>query len=88
MIMKIDIRESILSDDEFRNLALHVSELQHPNILELGGYCAEYGQRLLVYTYFCGKTLHDILHNEDDIRRKLSWNARIQVALRAARALE
>lgn len=88
MVMKIDIRESTLSNDEFRNLAFHVSELQHPNILELIGYCTEYGQRLLVYTYFSGRTLHDILHDENDIKRKLSWNARIEVALGAARALE
>ncbi|KMZ70637.1 Kinase [Zostera marina] len=88
MVMKIDIRESTLSNDEFRNLAFHVFELQHPNILELIGYCTEYGQRLLVYTYFSGRTLHDILHDENDIKRKLSWNARIEVALGAARALE
>ncbi|ONK75944.1 uncharacterized protein A4U43_C03F22210 [Asparagus officinalis] len=87
-VMKLDNVNSKISVDEFLELVLSISELRHPNIVELVGYCAEFGQRLLVYNFFSRKTLHDVLHYEDDLREKLSWNARLQVALGAARALE
>ncbi|MQM03534.1 hypothetical protein Taro_036317, partial [Colocasia esculenta] len=87
-IVKIDNPNDALPVDEFLELVLRISELRHPNIVELVGYCAEYGQRLLVYSYLSKRTLHDVLHNRDDAKGKLSWNARIQVALGAAQALE
>uniref|UniRef100_A0A1D1XHP7 Protein STRUBBELIG-RECEPTOR FAMILY 3 n=1 Tax=Anthurium amnicola TaxID=1678845 RepID=A0A1D1XHP7_9ARAE len=88
VIMKLDNANNALPVDEFLELILGIFELRHPNIVELMGYCAEYGQRLLAYNYFSRRTLHDTLHSRDDLKRKLSWNARIQVALGAARALE
>ncbi|XP_038981671.1 protein STRUBBELIG-RECEPTOR FAMILY 3-like isoform X2 [Phoenix dactylifera] len=87
-VMKIDNVNSRIPVDVFLELVANISELRHPNIVELVGYCAEFGQRLLVYKYFSRKTLHDILHCGDDLNRKLSWNARLQVALGAAKALE
>uniref|UniRef100_A0A1D1XYD9 Protein STRUBBELIG-RECEPTOR FAMILY 3 n=2 Tax=Anthurium amnicola TaxID=1678845 RepID=A0A1D1XYD9_9ARAE len=87
-IIKLDNGNNTLPADGFFELVLSISELQHPNIVELVGYCAEHGQRLLVYNYFSRRTLHDVLHSGDDLKRKLSWNTRIQVALGAARALE
>lgn len=79
---------SKISANEFLELASSISKLKHPNVLELVGYCAEYEQRLLVYNYFSKRTLHDTLHFEDNFKKKLSWNARVEVALAAARALE
>ncbi|XP_072951038.1 protein STRUBBELIG-RECEPTOR FAMILY 3-like isoform X1 [Typha angustifolia] len=87
-VMKIDNVSSRIAVDDFLDLVLNISELRHPNIVELVGYCAEFGQRLLVYNYFSRKTLHDVLHCGDDFNKKLSWNARLQVALGAAKALE
>ncbi|XP_010905405.1 protein STRUBBELIG-RECEPTOR FAMILY 3 isoform X3 [Elaeis guineensis] len=87
-VMKIDNVTSRIPVDVFLELVANISELRHPNIVELVGYCAEFGQRLLVYKYFSRKTLRDILHCGDDLNRKLSWNARLQVALGAAKALE
>nr|XP_010921975.1 protein STRUBBELIG-RECEPTOR FAMILY 3 [Elaeis guineensis] len=87
-VLKLDNMNSNIQLDDFLELVLSISELRHPNILELVGYCAEFGQCLLVYKYFSNKTLHDILHGEDDHKIKLSWNARIQIAFEAARALE
>lgn len=86
--MKLDNVNNSLPVDAFLEMVLGISELRHANVLELVGYCAEHGQRLLVYDYFSRRTLHDVLHGEEDLRRKLSWKARIQVALGAARALE
>ncbi|CAA7409208.1 unnamed protein product [Spirodela intermedia] len=87
-IMKLDNVNNSLPVDTFLEMVLGISELRHANILKLVGYCAEHGQRLLVYDYFSRRTLHDVLHGEEDLKRKLSWKARIQVALGAARALE
>nr|XP_018673670.1 PREDICTED: protein STRUBBELIG-RECEPTOR FAMILY 3 isoform X2 [Musa acuminata subsp. malaccensis] len=87
-VMKLDNVNSRVPADDFLELVLAVSELRHPNILELVGYCAEFDQRLLVYRYFSQKTLHDILHVGDDLNTRLSWTARLEVALGAAKALE
>lgn len=87
-VMKLDNANSKISVDDFLDLVVSILELRHPNIVELVGYCAEFGQRLLVYHYFSKLTLHDILHYEDDLKRELSWDTRLQIALGAAKALE
>lgn len=79
---------SLQRDEDFLNLVLSISELQHDNVIELVGYCMEHGQRLLVYHYCSSQTLEDVLHSDDELRKKLSWNDRIHIALGAARALE
>ncbi|XP_010278328.1 PREDICTED: protein STRUBBELIG-RECEPTOR FAMILY 3 isoform X2 [Nelumbo nucifera] len=76
------------TDEEFLELVSSISKLKHANVIKLEGYCAEHGQKLLIYEYCSNGTLHDALHSDDEINRKLSWNARIQMALGAARALE
>ncbi|CAL9210195.1 unnamed protein product [Musa hybrid cultivar] len=88
-VVKLDNKNSDLPGDEFLKLVKIISEIQHPNIVELVGYCMDFGQRLLVYKYFSRKTLFDVLHSDDvGVKEKLSWNARIQIALEAAKALE
>lgn len=87
-VLMLDNMSSNIQLDDFLELVLSISELRHPNILELVGYCAEFGQCLLVYNYFSNKRLHDILHSEDDHKIRLSWSGRIQIAFEAAKALE
>lgn len=86
-VLKLDNKNSNLPVDEFLKLLKSISEIRHPNIVELVGYCMEFGQRLLIYNYFSNTSLYDILHNDCDLKRKLPWNARIQIALEAAKAL-
>ncbi|XP_058196729.1 protein STRUBBELIG-RECEPTOR FAMILY 3-like isoform X1 [Rhododendron vialii] len=76
------------SNEDFLELVSAVSKLQHPNVVELVGYCAEHGQQLLVFEYCENGTLHEALHLDDEIHKKLSWNTRIRLALGAATALE
>ncbi|XP_044462637.1 protein STRUBBELIG-RECEPTOR FAMILY 3 isoform X3 [Mangifera indica] len=76
------------SDDEFLGLVSRISKLQHPNIVNLVGYCNEHRQRLLVYEYCGNGTLHDLLHMDEENHKKLSWNMRTRMALGAARALQ
>ncbi|KAK7327941.1 hypothetical protein VNO77_22034 [Canavalia gladiata] len=88
-VRKLDATASMgQSHEQFLQLVSSISKIQHANIARLVGYCAEHSQRLLVYEYCSNGTLHDALHGDDDRRIKLPWNARIQVALGAARALE
>ncbi|KAK9152626.1 hypothetical protein Sjap_000106 [Stephania japonica] len=75
------------NNEQFLDLVSIISRLRHVNVLEFLGYCAEHGQQLLVYEYCSNGTLHDAIHS-DGLRNKLSWNARVQVALGSARALE
>ncbi|XWS19545.1 hypothetical protein CRYUN_Cryun31cG0024700 [Craigia yunnanensis] len=88
-IKKLDTRASRWKNDaEFLELVSTISKLRHPNILELVGYCNEHGQRLLVYEYCRNGTLYDALRADDGIHKKLSWNARVRVALGVARTLQ
>ncbi|RRT66823.1 hypothetical protein BHE74_00035680, partial [Ensete ventricosum] len=88
-VVKLDNKNSDLPGDEFLKLVKIISEIQHPNIVELVGYCMDFGQRLLVCKYFSSKTLFDVLHSDDvGVKEKLSWTARIHIALEAAKALE
>uniref|UniRef100_A0A6M2EQS4 Protein kinase domain-containing protein n=1 Tax=Populus davidiana TaxID=266767 RepID=A0A6M2EQS4_9ROSI len=76
------------TDEEFLQLVSSISKIQHDNILVFVGYCNEHGQRLFVYKYCENGTLYDALHADEEIHRKLTWNARIRLALGAARALQ
>lgn len=75
-------------DDEFLELVNSIDRIRHANIVELIGYCVEHGQRLLIYEYCSNGSLQDALHSDDEFKTRLSWNARIRIALGAARALE
>lgn len=88
-VKKLDNRVSDQQkDDEFLELVNNIDRIRHANVVELMGYCAEHGQRLLIYEYCENGSLQDALHSDDEYKRKLSWNARITMALGAARALE
>ncbi|CAL9773895.1 unnamed protein product [Musa acuminata subsp. burmannicoides] len=88
-VKKIDSAAvSLQEEDSFLEAISNMSRFRHPNIVTLSGYCVEHGQRLLVYEYIGNGTLHDMLHFANDSSNTLSWNARVRVALGAARALE
>ncbi|BAT92258.1 hypothetical protein LR48_Vigan05g151700 [Vigna angularis] len=88
-VKKLDKRVSNdQTDDEFLDLINNIDRIRHANIVELIGYCTEHGQRLLIYEYCSNGSLQDALHSDDEFKTRLSWNARIRIALGAARALE
>uniref|UniRef100_M1BE11 Kinase n=1 Tax=Solanum tuberosum TaxID=4113 RepID=M1BE11_SOLTU len=89
VIKKIDSAAlSLQEEDNFLEAVSNMSRLRHPNIVQLIGYCAEHGQRLLVYDHVANGSLHDMLHFADERSELLTWNARVRVALGTARALE
>ncbi|PHT45799.1 Protein STRUBBELIG-RECEPTOR FAMILY 8 [Capsicum baccatum] len=65
-----------------------ISQLDHPNITELVGYCSEDGQHLLVHEFHENGSLHDFLHKMDDDNTRLTWDTRVKIALGTAKALE
>ncbi|KAL8131309.1 hypothetical protein AgCh_007297 [Apium graveolens] len=88
-VKKLDKRASSqLNDDEFVDMVNSIDKIRHANVVEIMGYCAEHGQRLLIYEYCGNGTLQDALHADDEFKKRLSWNTRIRMALGAARALE
>lgn len=88
-VKKID--SSVLSNDltdDFIEMISNISNLHHPNVTELIGYCSEYGQHLLIYEFHKNGSLHDFLHLADEYSKPLIWNSRVKIALGTARALE
>ncbi|XP_077227341.1 serine/threonine-protein kinase-like protein CCR1 [Tasmannia lanceolata] len=60
-------------------------KIRHCNLVNLLGYCAEMGERLLVYEFMPHGTLHDHLHGG---LSPVNWNLRLKISLQAARGLE
>ncbi|KAI4300269.1 hypothetical protein L6164_033666 [Bauhinia variegata] len=60
-------------------------KIRHCNIVNLLGYCAEMGERLLVYEYMPHGTLYDHLHGG---LSPLNWSLRLKISMQAAKGLE
>ncbi|OEL20434.1 Serine/threonine-protein kinase-like protein CCR4 [Dichanthelium oligosanthes] len=67
-----------------------LSRVNHKNLVRLLGFCADGGERILVYEYMPNGTLHDHLHKRPaPLSPPLaSWPARLRLALGAARGIE
>ncbi|KAK4365664.1 hypothetical protein RND71_013544 [Anisodus tanguticus] len=75
--------------ENFVKMVPDISQLDHPNVTELVGYCSEDGQHLLVYEFHKNGSLHDFLHRMDEgSTRLITWDSRVKIALGIARALE
>lgn len=60
-------------------------KIRHCNIVNLLGYCAEMGERLLVYEYMPHGTLYDHLHGG---LSPLNWSLRLKISMQTAKGLE
>ncbi|KAK9281137.1 hypothetical protein L1049_004030 [Liquidambar formosana] len=86
-VKKID-SSALPNSEDFTEIVSNISQLHHPNVTELVGYCSEHGQHLLVYEFHKNGSLHDFLHLSDEYSKPLTWNTRVKIALGSARALE
>ncbi|KAI3706652.1 hypothetical protein L6452_24537 [Arctium lappa] len=59
--------------------------VRHSNVVNLLGYCAEMGERLLIYELMPHGTLHDHLHGGFS---PINWPLRLRIAMQAAKGLE
>ncbi|KAL2512024.1 Protein kinase superfamily protein [Abeliophyllum distichum] len=63
-----------------RDVTINSQMNHHKNVLKLLGCCLEFEHPALIYD-FCGTDLlSDILHDEYDCRRSLSWTSRLRIA--------
>ncbi|KDP26471.1 hypothetical protein JCGZ_17629 [Jatropha curcas] len=80
------IKRLILADDqgeaEFLAEISSIGKLNHKNLIEMWGYCAEKKHRLLVYKYMKHGSLSENLSS-----KALDWDQRFQIALGTARGL-
>ncbi|WJX18179.1 NADPH-cytochrome p450 reductase [Trifolium repens] len=60
-------------------------KIRHVNIVNLLGYCAEMGERLLVYEYMSHGTLSDHIHGG---LSPLNWSLRLKIAMQSAKGIE
>lgn len=60
-------------------------KVRHCNVVNLLGYCAEMGERLLVYEFMPHGTLYDHLHGG---LSALNWNLRLKIVTQVAKGLE
>ncbi|CAK8565651.1 unnamed protein product [Lathyrus sativus] len=70
------------SEREFLAEVSIIGRLNHMNLIEIWGYCAEGKHRLLVYEYMEKGTLADILSSN-----KLNWSKRYNIAMGTAKGL-
>ncbi|KAK6146618.1 hypothetical protein DH2020_020487 [Rehmannia glutinosa] len=72
---------------EFQAEIETLSRAQHPNLVQLQGYCKYKSDRLLIYTYMENGSLDYWLHEKIDGPTSLDWETRLQIAKGAARGL-
>ncbi|KAK9006570.1 hypothetical protein V6N11_018907 [Hibiscus sabdariffa] len=81
-------RNTVLENKDFLAEVAKLSRLQHPNLVNLMGYCADGDQRLLVYEFMPQGSLEDHLLGQKAQRKPLDWVTRMKIACGAAQGLE
>ncbi|KAL3514443.1 hypothetical protein ACH5RR_027160 [Cinchona calisaya] len=76
------LKEAIQGEAEFLAEISTIGRLNHMNLIEIWGYCAEGKHRLLVYEYMEHGSLAENLYSD-----KLDWKKRYEIALGTARGL-
>ncbi|KAL9250594.1 Brassinosteroid LRR receptor kinase-like protein [Drosera capensis] len=74
-------------DREFTAEMETIGKIKHQNLVPLLGYCKVGEERLLVYEYMKYGSLEDVLQDRRKAGIKLSWAARREIAIGAAKGL-
>ncbi|XP_002964459.2 receptor-like serine/threonine-protein kinase ALE2 isoform X2 [Selaginella moellendorffii] len=85
--VKVLIREDKQGDREFSAEVEMLSRLHHRNLVKLVGICTDDDMRSLVYELIPNGSVDSHLHGDDKKIAPLSWEARLKIALGAARGL-
>uniref|UniRef100_A0ACD5XJC5 Uncharacterized protein n=1 Tax=Avena sativa TaxID=4498 RepID=A0ACD5XJC5_AVESA len=73
---------------EFFTEVMVLNRLDHPNLVKLVGYCAEWAQKLLVYEYMPLGSLETHLFDLPPDKKPLDWNTRMKILAGAAQGLQ
>ncbi|CAL9144605.1 unnamed protein product [Musa hybrid cultivar] len=79
--------ESFQGHREWMTEVNYLTQLSHPNLVKLIGYCLEDEQRLLVYEFMPRGSLENHLFRRSPYYHPLSWSLRMKIALGAGRGL-
>lgn len=79
---------SAQGDVEFIREVELLSRVHHRHLVNLVGFCAEKGERALVYEYMAMGSLYDHLHGAQKGVCPLTWDSRIKIAIHVALGLE
>ncbi|XP_004308854.1 PREDICTED: protein kinase APK1B, chloroplastic-like [Fragaria vesca subsp. vesca] len=87
-IKRLD-QDSMQGREEWSKEVYYLGQLRHPNLVKLIGYCSEDNELLLVYEFVPRGSLENHLFrgSSNFEVEPLSWNARMKIALGAAKAL-
>ncbi|XP_059660202.1 receptor-like serine/threonine-protein kinase ALE2 isoform X2 [Cornus florida] len=85
--VKLLTRDDQNGDREFIAEVEMLSRLHHRNLVKLIGICIEEKRRCLVYELVPNGSVESHLHGADKIKGPLDWDARLKIALGAARGL-
>ncbi|XP_042514560.1 receptor-like serine/threonine-protein kinase ALE2 isoform X2 [Macadamia integrifolia] len=85
--VKLLTRGSQNGDREFIAETEMLSRLHHRNLVKLIGVCIEEHTRCLVYELVPNGSVESHLHGADKIKGPLDWDARMKIAIGAARGL-
>ncbi|XP_043705850.1 receptor-like serine/threonine-protein kinase ALE2 isoform X2 [Telopea speciosissima] len=85
--VKLLTRDSQNGDREFIAEIEMLSRLHHRNLVKLIGICIEEHTRCLVYELVPNGSVESHLHGTEKMKGPLDWDARMKIALGAARGL-
>eukprot|EP00252_Welwitschia_mirabilis_P019343 TRINITY_DN4451_c0_g2_i10.p1 TRINITY_DN4451_c0_g2~~TRINITY_DN4451_c0_g2_i10.p1 ORF type:complete len:1530 (+),score=356.29 TRINITY_DN4451_c0_g2_i10:185-4774(+) len=85
--VKVLTRDDQQGGREFVSEIEMLSRLHHRNLVKLIGICTEEQKRCLVYDLIPNGSVESHLHGRDKETSPLDWDARIKIALGAARGL-
>ncbi|XP_057534329.1 receptor-like serine/threonine-protein kinase ALE2 isoform X2 [Amaranthus tricolor] len=85
--VKLLTRDNQNGDREFIAEVEMLSRLHHRNLVKLIGICIEGHRRCLVYELVHNGSVESHLHGVDKAKGPLDWDARLKIALGAARGL-
>jgi serine/threonine protein kinase len=75
-------------DVEFIREVELLSRVHHRHLVNLVGFCAERGERALVYEYMAMGSLYEHLHGDSGKKFPLSWDSRCKIAIHVALGIE